>query len=165
MPTISRTAASRSSTSSGRMSRMPRGGAVGRRSATRLSAAVPRGLLAERHDDLRLARALQERVEAHDRGDDRRRVLAGNHTQRRDRPLEARVHRLEAVARWTADDDRDVPLDLVLGHDDLVDAVAVEIDGHGHGLEVDELAADHAVARVAFQQLQLEVAAATDRAR
>src|SRR5436309_8287601 len=115
------------------MLRMPRGGAVGRRPASRL--------LAEGHDDLRLARVLQEGVEADDRGDDRGRVVAGDDAERGDDALEAGVHGLEAVAGRTAEDDGDVSLRLVLRNDDLVDAVAVEIDRHRDGLEGEKLAA------------------------
>src|SRR5689334_7796157 len=96
-------------------------------------------LLSEGHDELRLSRALEEVVEPHHGRDDRRRIVAGNRAERGDDALEAGVDRLEAIAGGAAEDDPDVPLQLVLRHDDLVDTVTVEIDRDRHRLEVVEV--------------------------
>src|SRR5437870_9170282 len=172
-------ARSRTSTSSGSTSRIPRGGVVsslgsrataGGRSLTnrcspagracrrrpagsRASAPGPtRGsgrsgalLLGQRHDQLRFTRYLEEVLVADDRGDQRRlaTVLTGNAADRADHAVEARVHLLKPQPGRSAKDDTDQPagVDLVLRHDDLLDAVPVEINGEWSGLELEEVTA------------------------
>src|SRR5262245_5586758 len=157
-------ARSRTRTSSGSTSRMPRGGAVsslgsrvtaggasrtGRRSppgrARRHGGRRPALILGQRHDQLRLARHLEEILVADDRGNQRwlATVLAGNAAERADHAVEARVHLLEPQPGGSSKDDADQPagVDQVLRHDDLIDAIAVEIHGERGGLELEEVAA------------------------
>src|SRR5437879_1916216 len=171
-------ARSRTSTSSGSTSRIPRGGevsslgsraAAGGRSLTKQPLAVWRSptstagsrasapgptrgsgrsgalLLGQRHDQLRFTRHLEEVLVADDRGDQRRlaTVLTGNAADRADHAVEARVHLLKPQPGRSAKDDTDQPagVDLVLRHDDLLDAVPVEINGEWSGLELAEVTA------------------------
>src|SRR5262249_35245360 len=100
------------------------------------------------HDDLRLSGRLQEVLVAHDRGDDRRLigVVGLESAQRRDGALEARVDGLQPKAgRALEDNGEEAFLDNVLGYEDLVDAVPVEIDGHWRGLDLVEGGPHHPV--------------------
>src|SRR5439155_1265447 len=98
-------------------------------------------LLGQRHDQLRFTRYLEEVLVADDRGDQRRlaAVLTGNAADRADHAVEARVHLLKPQPGRSAKDDTDQPagVDLVLRHDDLLDAVPVEINGEWSGLELE----------------------------
>src|SRR5688572_8730432 len=125
---------------------------------------MSRRLLPGRHDDLGLARTLEEVAEANYRSDERRRVVARNRAEGRDRSLEAGVDGLQPVARRAAEDDRQVSVELILRDDDLIEAVTVEIDREGRGLEVVELAPAATLGRH-LEELHLQVAAAADRGR
>src|SRR5262249_38285633 len=106
-------------------------------------------LLRNGHDDLRLGGGLQEVLVAHHRGDDGRlvRVVRLESSQRRDGALEARVDGLQPEAGRTLEDDgEETLLDDVLGHEDLVDAVTVEIDGQRRRLDLVEGGPHHPVA-------------------
>src|SRR5687767_7410373 len=146
-------AMSRSSTSSGSTSRIPRGGAVGSLLATLL----PRG-----HDDLRLAGGPEVVVEADDGRYEGRRILAVNSPQPGDHAFEAGVDRLHPIACRPAEQDRQVAVELVLRNDDFLDPVAVEIHGQRHRLEMEELA-PAAPFGARLDQLDLQVAAAAHR--
>src|SRR5687768_4053293 len=146
-------AMSRSSTSSGSTSRIPRGGAVGSLLATLL----PRG-----HDDLRLAGRPEVVVEADDGRDEGWRILAVNGPQPGDDAFEAGVDCLHPIARRPAEQDGQVAVELVLRNDDLLDPVPVEIHGQRHRLEIEEFAPAAALG-ARLEQFDLEVAAATHR--
>src|SRR5207249_501835 len=66
-----------------------------------------------------------------------------NAADRADHAVEARVHLLKPQPGRSAKDDTDQPagVDLVLRHDDLLDAVPVEINGEWSGLELEEVTA------------------------
>src|SRR5688500_13907337 len=123
---------SRSSTSSGSTSRIPRGGAVGSLLAT---------LLPGGHDDLRLAGRPEVVVEADDGGDEGRRRLAVDRSEPGDDAFEARVDRLHAVAGGPPEQDGEMAVELVLGNDHFLDAVSVQVHGQRYGLEIVEFAA------------------------
>src|SRR5215467_1058916 len=109
-------------------------------------------LLRNGHDDLRIGGGLQEVLVAHHRGDDGRlvRVVRLESSQRRDGALEARVDGLQPEAgRALEDDGQEAFLDDVLGHEDLVDAVAVEIDGQRRRLDLVEGSPHHAASHLA----------------
>src|SRR5205823_1596136 len=92
-------------------------------------------------------------------------MLARDGTQRGDGSLEAGVDGLEAIARRAAEEDPDVPLELVLRHHHFLDAVTVKVDGDRHGLEVDELGPRRPARRARLEQLEPQVAPAADGAR
>src|SRR6266446_9473887 len=134
-------AQSRRATSSGSTSRMPRGGVGSSRGS------LVRGglLLRHGHDDLGLAGRLQQEVaEPHHRRDDRRlgRVLGLVGAEAGDAALEARVDGLQPEPGRPLEHDREQPFpDQVLGDDQLVDAVTVQIHRQRSGLDLEELAA------------------------
>src|SRR5262249_35560529 len=153
-------ARSRTSASSGRMSRIPRGGAGSSfGSRVTLSALLP----GQCHDQLRLTRYFEEVPVTNDGRDQagRASVLAGDGAHRPDDAVEAGVPLLEAEPGWAAEDhaEQSPGVDLILGNDELVDPVAVEVDGERHGLERIEIAS--AAALDLPNHLDL-VAAATD---
>src|SRR5262249_24821589 len=136
-------------TSAGRMSRTPRTALMGdirscvaRRAGMRREAG--RLLLGHGHDDLRLTRRLHEVAETDHPREDRRLngVLALEGAERGDATLEAGVDRLEAESRGPLEDHREESLlHQVLGDQQLLDAVAVEIDGQRRRLDLEEAAA------------------------
>src|SRR5262245_31929161 len=103
---------------------------------------IRRLLLGDGHDGLRLARDVQEVVEAYHRGHERRlhRILGAKRAQAGDPALEARLDALQAIAGRPLERDGEQPfLHDVLGDHELVDAVAVEIHGEGSRLDLIEL--------------------------
>src|SRR5688500_5593702 len=146
-------AMSRSSTSSGSTSRIPRGGAVGSLLATLL----PRG-----HDDLRLAGRPEVVVEADDGRDEGWRILAVNGPQPGDDAFEAGVDGLHPIARRPAEQDGQVAVELVLRNDDLLDPIPVEIHGQRHRLETEEFTPAAALG-TRLDQFDFEVAASAHR--
>src|SRR5713226_1091774 len=98
-------------------------------------------LLGQGHDDLGLARGLEEVLEANDGGDDGRlrRVVGLEASEGGDDSFEASVYGLEAKSRGPLEHDGEQPfLHNVLRYQDLVDAVAVKVEGERVRLDLVE---------------------------